>query len=117
MVDRSPVDHFYDQSITLCKASFDAGLFDVAYHALSTAFECAKLDGSPNRLDDVSRLAIQMLAFIDEHHPEHPHSSKSSANRKQYNVFQALARMAENIVKTRKLIERQKELLNPPSEE
>ncbi len=93
----------YRKLIATSNEAFKAGLFDVSYHSLEAAFYCADYLKEDGFLQEISNLARTQLAFIDEHHSDYRHSSRSTSSRQHPNIFLKLAERAKGKVITHSL--------------
>lgn len=96
-----PQDHsdvaadLYEGSLAIGRQAIDAGLFEVAFHALSAALHCAE------RLEDVARVqAIDDVARetqqrIDREHPDHRIGSRAASDRGHTPLFNTLSLHAQ----------------------
>ncbi len=92
----------YDQLIEMNQQSFQDGYLDLAYHALLTAFECAHEMGSTQLISQVSDLAQEELAWIDENQSGYAHSTRSAAKRHGgKSIYERLSNQANRIVRLR----------------
>ena len=71
-------EDLYHQLIHINMEAFINELFDVAYQSLSSALQCARHIESDQPLQEIRKLAVEQLAWIDEFHPTHPYSTMSS---------------------------------------
>ncbi len=93
--------NFYDRSVAISEDAFMAGYFDIAYHALETAFSCAEIIEDDQYLSTVSKIAKRQLTHIDEHYPNYKHSTLSSKKRQKDSIFLRLVYRAEKQVDLR----------------
>ncbi len=84
----------YERLMAVNQQAFEAGLFNVAYHALAAALYCARQLPDNQGLHAVERVAREQLAWIDQNAPGYEHSSESAAQRNHESIFLALARQA-----------------------
>jgi hypothetical protein len=65
-----------------------------AYHLLAAALECAKLLRSPERLEQVERMASEFQGRLDSASPPHELSAASAGKRGTPALFNSLSRTA-----------------------
>jgi hypothetical protein len=94
VMDESSLRDVYSRLIQINRETFDGGQYDVAYHALSGALQCAVSLKEVNYLSEVERLADQQLKWIDAHDPKYEHSTQSSSERGLTSIFRNLVNMA-----------------------
>lgn len=103
------IQDLYERLIAINQEAFGNGLYDAAYHALASALHCAKELEANELLHNISRLAKEQIAWIDQNLPEYHHSSQSARDRNasfkntpSTNIFAHLSMQAETILTTRK---------------
>ncbi len=87
-------DAMYDQLLEINRAAFEAGGYEAAFHALSSAIHCARYLSDEQRLATVERIATEQGEWIDAHTPTHAISSNSAAEHGNKGVFFSLALQA-----------------------
>jgi len=113
MVNQSVAEDLFNRALAINQDAFNAGLFNVAYHALMSALHCAELLESDQPLQKVSKLAIEQLAWIDQHYPEYEHSTQSALKLHMGDgIFLNLSHQAQTL-----LMMRQTKHLTEPGKE
>jgi hypothetical protein len=84
----------FEQLVQISHKALADGHHSVACHALFAAYHCAQVERSSEHLLQVEDLAGEYLRQIDACAPECEHSSCSSIERGQVNVFTAMAHQA-----------------------
>lgn len=102
-METAVAENLYQRLFALNQEAFDAGLYDVAYHALMGALHCTDYLDSDQPLSEISKRASDQLNWIDHYHPEYEHSTRSAAKRNQpVSIFTILSNQAEARQKMRK---------------
>ncbi|MCL4297016.1 MAG: hypothetical protein KJ077_14860 [Anaerolineae bacterium] len=89
------LDDLYQRLIQINQEAFAGEYYDVAYHALAAALQCAQHLKNIQYLVDIERLANEQLNWIDAHHPEFEHSTQSAAERSHKSIYYNLASQAK----------------------
>jgi hypothetical protein len=87
-----------DLYTTLMDASqeaMDSSHFETAYHCLVGALHYAKDMQQADRLDNIGTIALNQLAYINQHAPEHVMATGSAGNRNGIDMYAMLARQAK----------------------
>ena len=91
----------YQMSLDTNRATFAEGEYDIAYHLLLVALQCAQRLRDADYLTEITRLAEKESRFIDDHHPEYAFSSKAAIRRGTLGLFQTPALKARAILTTK----------------
>lgn len=91
----------YQMSLDTNRATFAEGEYDIAYHLLLVALQCAQRLRDADYLTEITRLAEKESRFIDDHHPECAFSSKAAVRRGSLGLFQTAAQKARTIIRTK----------------
>jgi hypothetical protein len=84
----------YSRLIAINSEAFAGQHFEVAYHTLVAAFQCARDSNAEQRIVEVERFANEQIDWIDQHTPEHHLSSQSAHIRGNESVFKLLVDQA-----------------------
>ena len=95
------VREIYQMSLATNRATFAEGEYDIAYHLLLVALQCAQRLRDAEYLTEITRLAEKESRFIDDHHPEYMYSSKAAIRRGSLGLFQTAAQKARAILTTK----------------
>jgi hypothetical protein len=93
-MDERSLRDVYSRLIQINQETFAGAEYDIAYHALSGALNCAQTLKEINYIIEVERLANQQLTWIDAHDPEYEHSTQSSSQRGLPSIYRNLVNMA-----------------------
>jgi hypothetical protein len=96
------IREIYQMSLDTNRATFAEGEYDIAYHLLLVALQCAQKLRDAEYLTEVTRLAEKESRFIDDHHPECVYSSKAAIRRGSLGLFQTAVQKVRTIIGTRK---------------
>src|SRR6266481_9227994 len=96
------IREIYQMSLDTNRATFAEGEYDIAYHLLLVALQCAQRLRDVEYLTEITRLAEKESRFIDDHHPEYAFSSKAATARGGIGLFQTAAQKAKAIILTTK---------------
>ncbi len=96
------IREIYQMSLDTNRATFAEGEYDIAYHLLLVALQCAQKLRDAEYLTEIIRLAEKESRFIDDHHPEYVYSSKAAIRRGSLGLFQTAAQKARAMIGTRK---------------
>jgi hypothetical protein len=88
------VGTLYERLTAISREAFDAGRYDVAYHTLAAALDCAEEEGNVEQISAVEHAANEQLRFIDQHAPDYHHSTVSAASRGHTSIFKGLSKQA-----------------------
>ncbi len=94
----------YKRLMGLDEEAFAAGLFNVAYHSLSAALECAIRLPTDEEVLAIESVAAEQLAWIDQNEPEYEHSTSSAATRGRQSVCLRLSLRARAVAMERKVV-------------
>jgi hypothetical protein len=86
-----PVRPLLETLLAVHREAFELREHAVSYHALAAAAHAAETLEELDALDEVARLGLEELAWIDAHDPGHRLSSASAATRRHPGVFEQLA--------------------------
>ena len=75
-MDEHRIREIYQISLDTNRATFTEGEYDIAYHLLLVALQCAQRLRDADYLTEISRLAEKESRFIDDHHPEYAFPAK-----------------------------------------
>ena len=100
-MDEHRIREIYQRSLDTNRATFAEGEYDIAYHLLLVALQCAQRLSDANYLTEITRLAEKESRFIDDHHPEYAFSSKAAIRRGTLGLFQTPALKARAILTTK----------------
>ena len=92
------IREIYQRSLDTNRATFAEGEYDIAYHLLLVALQCAQRLRDVEYLTEITRLAEKESRFIDDHHPEYALSSKAAVRRGSLGLFQTAAQKARAIL-------------------
>jgi len=96
------IREIYRRSLDTNRATFAEGEYDIAYHLLLVALQCAqRLRDADYLTEIITRLAEKESRFIDDHHPEYAFSSKAAIRRGTLGLFQTAAQKARAILTTK----------------
>ena len=95
------IREIYQRSMDTNRATFAEGEYDIAYHLLLVALQCAQRLRDAEYLTEITRLAEKESRFIDDHHPEYAFSSKAAIRRGSLGLFQTAAQKARAILTTK----------------
>ena len=95
------IREIYQRSLDTNRATFAEGEYDIAYHLLLVALQCAQRLRDADYLTEITRLAEKESRFIDDHHPEYAFSSKAAIRRGTLGLFQTAALKARAILTTK----------------
>jgi len=101
VMDEHRIREIYQISLDTNRATFAEGEYDIAYHLLLVALQCALRLMDIEYLTEITRLAEKESRFIDDHHPEYPYSSKAAIQRGTFGLFQTAAQKARAIIRTK----------------
>ena len=100
-MDEHRIREIYQISLDTNCATFAEGEYDIAYHLLLVALQCAQRLRDADYLTEITRLAEKESRFIDDHHPEYAFSSKAAVQRGSSGLFQTAAQKARTILTTK----------------
>ena len=100
-MDEYRIRETYQISLDTNRAMFTQGEYDIAYHLLLVALQCAQRLRDADYLTEITRLAEKESRFIDDHHPEYAFSSKAAIRRGTLGLFQTAAQKARAILTTK----------------
>ena len=100
-MDEHRIREIYQVSVDTNRAMFAEGEYDIAYHLLLVALQCAQRLRDADYLTEITRLAEKESRFIDDHHPEYAFSSKAAIRRGTLGLFQTAAQKARAILTTK----------------
>jgi hypothetical protein len=103
MAELSVTQDLYDRLTVINQESFDALLFDAAYHALAGALHCARKLEADQPIIEIAALAKEQLYVIDQQHPEYEHSTRSALERNHESIFLVLSKQAKAILEMRRI--------------
>jgi hypothetical protein len=92
------IREIYQRSMDTNRAAFAEGEYDIAYHLLLVALQCAQRLRDAEYLAEITRVAEKESRFIDDHHPEYAFSSKAAIRRGTLGLFQTAAQKARVIL-------------------
>ena len=95
------IREIYQISLDTNRVTFAEGEYDIAYHLLLVALQCAQKLRNAEYLTEITRLAEKESRFIDDHHPEYAFSSKAAVRRDTLGLFQTAAQKARAIIRTK----------------
>ena len=107
-MDEHRIREIYQISLDTNRATFAEGEYDIAYHLLLVALQCAQRLRDADYLTEITRIAEKESRFIDDHHPEYAFSSKAAVqsgssgqrrHRKQGQYLQPKTGTAEDILR------------------
>ena len=87
----------YDAVIAAAASARQAGLYEVAFHALSAALHCAEAVGDLDRVRYVSQQATEIREWMSRNDPHHPLGTESARLRGQTDVFSTLIVHAQSV--------------------
>jgi len=93
-VDHDALVSLYDRLASVNLDAFEAGYFEVAYHALMGALHTAEDLNDEDRLRALSRLAAEQQAGIDAKVPDHRLATAPAAKRGHETIFAMASRQA-----------------------
>jgi hypothetical protein len=108
MTETSLCEDLFQRLARIEEEAFAGLLFDTSYHLLAGMLHCARSIESIQPVLDVSRLARERIAFIDQNHPGYEHSTASAAKRHHESIFKILARQADSIAEIHRMKFRRK---------
>ncbi len=94
-MDDNNLKDLYQRLVQINQEAFAGEQYDVAYHSLMAALHCAQSLDDVQGLAEAERLANEELAWIDEHHPEYEHSTRSATVRGHASIFKNLSNQAK----------------------
>ncbi len=113
MANEDRVRYLYDQLMTINEEAFAMHSFNVAYHTLDAALNCALQLDDEAAIQRVKDIAIAQLSWIDQNAPNYKHSTPSALVRGHESVFHTLALQAAMQVE---MVEKRKKWFKPEGE-
>jgi hypothetical protein len=83
-----------EQLLRINTDTYQAGLYEVAYHVLAAALHCADELADPELVTAVQELAERQQAELDQGVPAHPLSTTGATGRGTNPLFTSLGRTA-----------------------
>lgn len=93
-INESNLSNLYQRLMQINQETFADGYYNVAYHVLAAALNCAQTLRDIQGLVEVERVANEQLQWIDAHHPEYEHSTQSASALGYPSIYDSLARRA-----------------------